>query len=154
MSTSLVSGEPRAGPAPGVASPELSKGRITSVPCQQHCSSHSPGSSWWGFLPQGQTVGPWSVLCLGDPHVLSVKLCPAGQSPECTGARGCSLVRDCALRWNLMRFLSVYCSGILCEECIDFFRKGDKIKKNNSRSKCCSIFHKNSTRFFITVPRR
>lgn len=30
---------------------------------------------------------------------------------------------------DFMRFVSAYCSGILCEECIDFFRKGDKIIK-------------------------
>lgn len=98
--------------------------------------------------------GPLRVGCPGP--------CPDHFCIDCRASLGnlcqCSVtltVKICFLLFvlhfwlNFMRFLSAYCSGNLCRS-IDFFRKGDKITK--IILKCYSIFHKNYTRFYITVP--
>lgn len=153
MSMSLVPGETRTRPAPrfGVTRAE-SRGRITSVPYHQHCSSCSPACFWWGYLPQGQTAGPWSAWCLLGPPGLSVKLLPSWAF-RITGARSASFLQDSGLLVELHEVsVSLFLWLSLWILCMNSFRKGDKIKKKNCRCKCYSIFHKNSTRFCITVP--
>lgn len=84
--------------------------------------------------------------------MLSVKLLPSWAAFRMYWCQGLfTHARLCISGWTLSGFCQPITLAFFVKN-IDFSRNGDKIKKNNSRGKCYSIFHKNSTRVCTAVP--